>query len=390
MSFVLASRAGHGERARALPGRLAQAFFEVWCPEPRGLGGVRGTLAEVAVALGGSLSEDSAAMRARVLLALREGRLLLLRGGLDRGTAASAREPEEEVPTASAFEPVTHTLDFVYEYPDGTPVEGLDYTLFDPDLAREAGTLPDDGTIHRDNVRVGTYAVEIKDIERVVWEKRKIRCDEECTLYATVCGIPAGTAARVRIFREFVEGDADVVDTLQASVVGHGLEVPWRYDYATDDARKAEQGMVAFVAEVAFEGGKYWAKTDHRALVVELKTLASVRWSHALVAGGQDAEVTITTLGLADGAEVSLELWTHDATGDDRKLADLPAAQVAAGRALATVRFEPAGPDDSPDDADGTIHHAGEYFVRARLGGDAPRTARSGLLWCDDVRPQGA
>ena len=294
--------------------------------------------------------------------------------------AADAPITPSQMKAALAAE-ATHKLDFVFEYLDGKPVSGLAYTLIDPDQQRIEGKLGNDGRIHKDDVEVGVWTVELKAVELVQWEKRRIRCNDEVKLYATTSGIAPGASARVRVFREHREAEDEALDEVQTTLAGTSLEYAWKYDWKKDDERRAEQGVISLVAEVALEDGKLWAKSAWP-LQVELRTLVSVTWSRDQVADGEDAELEIRTLGIPDGEELRVELWSHDRIGEDRKLADLPPAKVEAGRARARIPYRQAPGDERPDERDGSIHRRGEYYIRVRTQGEARRDARSDVIWC--------
>nr|MBK7069186.1 LysM peptidoglycan-binding domain-containing protein [Deltaproteobacteria bacterium] len=90
--FALAERTPPGQRERALSRWLACELFDAWCSAHRSDGLTSAAVVESAVALGGRLGDDAAALRARVRNGLREGRVLALREG--RGGVASVAPPE--------------------------------------------------------------------------------------------------------------------------------------------------------------------------------------------------------------------------------------------------------------------------------------------------------
>jgi hypothetical protein len=95
VTFTLTARAGSAERARALPTLVALVCFDVWCTAHGASGRAIAGVAALGVALGGRLSDDTAALRERVRRAVSEGRVLALRGG--RGEVRAATRPQEEV-----------------------------------------------------------------------------------------------------------------------------------------------------------------------------------------------------------------------------------------------------------------------------------------------------
>jgi hypothetical protein len=266
-------------------------------------------------------------------------------------------------------------VEFLFQYPDRTPVSGLDYILEDTEGVQESGTLGANGLISRKDIPEGTYTVILKDIVQLAWDPAKVLCDDKVKIVATTAGFPYGTAAKIRIFREFREEDKDVIQTLQAKVQNDRIEAEWKYDYTTPEARKAETGVARFIAEVQLEGGKYWMKTP-AALEMELKSIERLAWAQPKVEEGQATNVEVETLGFADGTQVKIELWHFGLGGDNKKVTEFPAAQISGGKAKLRCGFGKGASGDT------VISDPGEYFLVANIEGKAPRTARSGLVWC--------
>ncbi len=175
VSFVLAAHVSAGEQGRALPGRLALGLFDAWCPEALARGLVRATVAQVSVALGGSLSEDAAAGRARVVRALRERRVLLLRGesgGARTAGAAPATREEVAAPTSTEREVKTWvTIQLVDEDDPPRPVPFARYRIRLPDQSVREGRLNADGIAHYAGIDPGECEVSFPDLDSRAWHR---------------------------------------------------------------------------------------------------------------------------------------------------------------------------------------------------------------------------
>jgi hypothetical protein len=288
--------------------------------------------------------------------------------------ALSGASVKAEVIEPKAPEPEKTWVEFIFEYPDGTPVKGLDYHLLHPGGTDEQGTLGDDGMISREDVAAGTYTVVLKEIEHVAWADKRVRAGEEARLVARIAGYPAGTEATIKIYREHRETDAEVIATLPGTIADGVIEVKFTYDNTTTDERKAEEGVAAFVAEVALDGGKCWAKT-RAPLLVDLPTLSVPRWSSAYAEAGDEVEILADVTGIPEGTTVKLAIWEHAFDGDDRKVTDLPDGIVAGSKLAVACTYEEGE----------ALPRAGEYFAVVSLDAGVKREARSALLWCSDM-----
>jgi hypothetical protein len=296
--------------------------------------------------------------------------------GFHRPARAEQLEPKEpEV----AIE--RHDLRFEVQYPDGSPASGWDYRLTEPTQAITDDAIPEDGVIEKLGVPVGTYQLELKEVSSVAWRAREGRSGEPIELVARVSGFDDGAAAKVRIFREHQELDRQVVDTLDATVAGGEVVCAYTFDPAKNERRAAQTGRVRLIAEVALEHGVYWAKTLEP-LVVQLKTLTSVRWSARRVRAGLSVEVIVAALGYQDGAAVTLELSVNDPIEGPTKIAVL-SATLEAGEACYPILFALSLDREAPIFEADRIQQEGEYFVRAVIDDDVHREGRSGVLFCD-------
>lgn len=274
-------------------------------------------------------------------------------------------------------------VEFVFEYPDGTKVSGLDYLLLDPTRAEEAGTLGSNGTITRRGVRPGEHTVVIKEIDYAVWERGRGRVGDELKVIARTSGYPDGTAATVKLYRERRESPGDELATVEAEVQGDVIEATLAYE-PKDDAQKQESGVIGLVAEVSLDGGKTWAKTS-RALQLQLPTLATVSWSEPRVVAGGSVDLVVDAPGHPPGTEVALELWRLDWIEGDTKVCDVGPVPLAGTRAIARCTY---GSGASSGGSGAMIEACGEYYAVATITGATTRTARSDLLWCvyDETR----
>ncbi len=306
----------------------------------------------------------------RVQTALRQGGIVAYRVRL----ALSGASVKAEVNEQKAPEPEKAWVEFLFEYPDGTPVKGLEYRLLHPGGTDEAGTLGDDGMISKEDVAAGAYTVVLKEIEHVAWVDRRVRCGEEARLTARIAGYPDGATATVKIYREHRETNAEVITTLSATIAGGAIEARFTYDNTTTEERKTEEGVAAFVAEVALDGGKRWAKT-RAPLLVELPTLSVPRWSSGYAEVGDEVEILADVSGFPDGTKVQLAIWEHDWDGEDRKVTDLPDGIIAGNKLAVACTY----------DEGEALPREGEYFAVVTLDTGVKREARSALLWCSDM-----
>ena len=172
--FALAERTPPSERASALPRHLACALFDAWWPEHRARGGVTTALTELSVALGGTLSEDTASLRRRAWTALRDGRALAL-----RDTRADVRAPAgapethatELAPSATRPDAVKTwvTIRLVDDDTPPRPVAGARYRIRLPDGSLREGQLDEHGTAHYGGIDAGVCEVSFPDYDARDW-----------------------------------------------------------------------------------------------------------------------------------------------------------------------------------------------------------------------------
>lgn len=292
-------------------------------------------------------------------------------------TRQEAAEPERE----AVVHEEKHDLNFTFVYPDGSPAGGWAYRLTDPSGAKENDELGDDGLIEKRDVPRGTYQVELKEVEVVEWLELEAVPDTPTQLVARVIGFDDGAAAKVRIFRQYQETDEQVIQEIDAVVEGSTVRCEFLYDETADDARKAEQGIAKFVAEVSLEDGEVWGKCGDLVLEMQLKTLQSVRWQRRTVRPGEDAVIVVRALGYSPGAEAQIELWYVDTDDGPTKVADLT-APIVNGVAEKAIRFEPGG-EGAPAFESDTIKRSGELYAVVVIDVDVRRQGRSGILVCD-------
>ncbi|MEO7330172.1 MAG: hypothetical protein ABI193_16475 [Minicystis sp.] len=331
---------------------------------------------------------DLLTLRERVGHALRAGQLRAYRLPKPQPPSLSPGEKKEE---ERAPEQEKAWIEFVFEYPDGTPVKGLDYTLIHPGGSEEKGTLGADGLISREDVPRGTYVVMTKEVDDARWSaprtvrgSPRARVDEEAQLTARVSGYPDGASATIKIFREHRETEAEIIKTLSATVKGSQIEATFQYDVSSSDERKEEEGLSIFVAEVSLDGGKRWTKTK-QPLEIELHTISVPVWSSPYAEDGNEVELRAETLGYPDGTKVKVAVYEHDWDGDDKKVKDLPDAEIQRGKVVTICTY--ARPIDGAEA--GEIEKDGEYFFELSIDEGAKRVARSALLWCSDVLVEG-
>jgi hypothetical protein len=371
------------EGAEKLSPELASFYAPGWFPDDSG---GRHLLLEILAEIAGpSLAGPrtrSDFARERVRDALRSGELRAYR---ERETFSGGVVGKEPEPVEKKAEVEKAFVEFIFEYPDGSPVKGEEYKFLYPDGRKEEGKLGDDGIITKEDVLPGTYRVVMKEVEHVGFSVTRARCDDEVKVRARVSGFAPGAAAKVKVYREHREEPGDEVASLDASVIDDAVEAAFKYDYKKDDARKREEGVARFVAEVALDGGKRWAKSA-RALELELKSISSARWSTDYAEDGDTVALRVDVLGFADGTEAKVDVFRfHEAGDDDEKVASLD-TKVAGGRVEAACTYATAGGDGDGDGGKkGDVSREGEYLFEVVIEDGVQRKARSGLLWCTDV-----
>lgn len=174
VSLLRASQLSQTERKGVLPRRHAVAYCEAWWP-PQALGGTAfAPLVGLALALGGRLTDDLPTLRARVLDAVREGRVVALRG--DRGDVASGAAPSavaDHNVRAADRERETNTWITVRLVDDGDPalpIAFARYRITLPDASVRTGRLDAMGVAHIEGIDPGTCAVSFPDFDADAWE----------------------------------------------------------------------------------------------------------------------------------------------------------------------------------------------------------------------------
>ncbi len=325
-----------------------------------------GLLAEICSSVAGGVFFERAGrawMTLRVQEALRDRRLLAFRAIPPSIGSADFVEPEEQPAPAAKKD---HFLEVELTYPDGEPVADLPYEMTRPGGAASEAKTGGDGMIKEDGCEPGVYLISIKEVEHAGFAQRQVRHDEEVHLIGRTSGYPVGTPAEFRIYREYRETAADVIDTVSARVEDDTVSATWTYDHSATDERKEEQGYASFIAELVVDGEK-WAKSD-TPLVVELKTIVEAKWSCVSQPMSKPAMIDIETLGFADAA-ASVTVFEVGIDGQDKKLATLD-LQVEKGRVCAEWLYEPAG---EPDDV-----FSPECFFEVTID---DRTAVSDAVW---------
>lgn len=290
---------------------------------------------------------------------------------------ATSGNPSQTHSTQSDDEQ-THTVDFTVVYPDGTPADGLGYALVGPGGERSTGRLGADGKVHKDGARDSVWTLELQAVDEASWSTPRVRAGEPVRIIARTSGCPDGAPVRVRVFRQGAESDDEVLEERSASVQSDRLQVDYQFD--DSGARASWTGEVLLLAEVAIDGA-VWAKTPP--LTVALKTLAAARWIPATADDGANVELVVGASGYPDGATLTAELWACTYDGGNRKLGDLPKANVSGERTRWTLACTRAADPDAHPWQDGTLCAAGEYYVVVR--GASPsrvlRTPRLVVSW---------
>jgi hypothetical protein len=306
-------------------------------------------------------SRDLPILAERLLRELQRGDLCAYRLDPPPPALRRGREPEATRRDTSR----QHDIHFVFQYSNGDAAEGHAYELIDPANRRERGQLGPDASIHKTNVEQGRWIAVLKEVEAVTWSAPHARPGQRVRVVARTCGFSDGTAARVRVFLEHRERDAQAIDQLSGFVQSDRVDLEYQFD-ARSDARRSSGNPVALVAEVAVEGGAFWAKTN-RALQVAIPSLERADWRPRVIYDGDDAELVLSAVGFDDGTSVGATLWRYGPEHDDDKLAELPPAEVAHGTAswhvpCRLVRGLGTG-EQAPAFRDGALQRPGEYYA---------------------------
>ncbi len=172
--LALDTRSTRAERDGALPRGLAAARFEAWCAASVSARGVA-AIVDVAVGLGGRLSDDLPALRLRVLEGLRDGRVLMLREGRAalRNAAAPSEAPVEAPPPAVTprDEKTWITIQLVDDHDPPRPVAHARYRVRLPDDTVREGRLDASGLAHLADIDPGLCEVTFPDYDRDSWRR---------------------------------------------------------------------------------------------------------------------------------------------------------------------------------------------------------------------------
>jgi hypothetical protein len=120
------------------------------------------------------LSEDLGALRRRVIEALGDGRLLVVREarGERSGGHAAPIATEEGAPPVTTTAPTTTWITVRLVDEDDRPVGHARYRVTLPDGHIREGRLDANGSVHLDGIDPGTCEVTWPDYDGEAWERR--------------------------------------------------------------------------------------------------------------------------------------------------------------------------------------------------------------------------
>jgi hypothetical protein len=373
-----AFRASSAERAAAMAPFDAAHAARVWCM----FGLAERTLRELeALVVDGPArrarqSEPRDVVAGRLVAAMMSGRLLVVTRPERRLPVAHVDEPDVAVLGPADVEP--QRVDFVFALSDGTPISGVDYVLVDDTGARSPGKLGKDGAVGRSNA-IGTYAVALKEVDLVEWERPKIFPKDTARMSARLTGIDDGAQGKLEIFKLYAEGAKDVLATASIAVADGRATGTWTYDEKIAGPLGAD-GSSAFIAQLSFEGGKIWKKSEP--LQVRTFAIASLAWSRPSVLPGDSIDLVIKTLGFSDAATVSVAPVRHDFVGEGDALGGPRTVTLAGGSATLTLTCG--------DGAD-LPARPGDVCARVTVKEDGVEQAEvAPLLWVDLSPPEPA
>jgi hypothetical protein len=349
--LVDAFRASAGDRELAMPPQRAAS----WMRGPWSHSIDAHTLARLhTAAVGGdALPSPSGMCRhdllRRVTAALEEGRLLAIERPRRAVIVQLDDDPE---PVLGPDNSDVARVDFFFDFSDGTAVRDLGYVLEDSSGARTKGKLPKDGSVSRAPAS-GTYTVSLKEIDSIAWQPARILAGGEARIAASATGLDDGSAGKVRVYRLYQEDEADAVATLTATLADGRAEASWKHDPTKTAGPPPRDGLALFVAELSFEDGTVWKKTDP--LVVELPGIASLAWSQPVHAPEEQVTLLLQTTGFSDAAQVKVTLHGHVLDGDDASLGDVPGVALSGGTARIDLSQGQGALPASTDDVYATV-----------------------------------
>lgn len=262
-----------------------------------------------------------------------------LRRAIERGDIVVLQESVRQVcmPIDEPFalpvlgpEPEVADVEFVFEYADGTPVKGLPYVFVEPGGAKENGKLAASGIVGRKEAS-GSYVCALKEVDLVEWQRRRVRATDEARIVARTSGIDDGTRGTLKVFRLYEEDAKAALVTIPVEVTDGRVDASWTYEPKAD-----EEGVARFVAELSFDDGAVWKKSEP--LEVELHTAVSAEWSLPFVAPGEDVDLVVRALGFGEDAEIAITLYRHCLGGEVETLGDVPSPALSRRSAQVTLR----------------------------------------------------
>ena len=326
---LVPARAPAPPEGRRMSSAMAAGRVNEWFPDTA-LGPRAHRLSEICRTIDGPTAgrESRDAQRRRVRAALDNGRLIAFR--IPNKLSGEYLAPPEEEGESEERARRTHTVAFVFQYPDQSPFGDVDYVWIPADGERSDRTLPANGEIEEQDVPYGNYVVELKEVDAVSWGAKSALCDDEIAILARTSGFADGTSATVRVFRELAEAEGEHIATLTGEVAANQVEVMYKHDYNASEDDQRRSGIESLIAEVEVEGS--WAKTT-RPLALELKSILSARWASRRAQEGEPLGFDVRTLGFADGTPVELKVLYDHPLEDDVELESLSDVTVQNGRA---------------------------------------------------------
>jgi uncharacterized Zn-binding protein involved in type VI secretion len=174
--------------------------------------------------------------------------------GSATGADAAATEVAKSAPGSSdkkdAESPKTF-VEFQVKDAKGQAVDGEEYELRLPDGSVKKGSLSG-GKVREDDIASGAAMLRLKGLYHPHWKEAAAAVDKDVEMLVEAACYDDGTAVKLEVYREHVEGDGDAVATVDGKVSGGRVRGKWKYAYQKEDAGSRPR----FVFHAVVEGAR--------------------------------------------------------------------------------------------------------------------------------------
>jgi uncharacterized Zn-binding protein involved in type VI secretion len=145
---------------------------------------------------------------------------------------AESTTSETETETAKDF------VEFNVIQLNGDGLSGAEYELQLPGGEKKTGSLPGNGKLREDEIPVGLATMRLKGLHAAAWATKINAVDSDIEMAAQVAVYADGTPVKFEVYREFEEGDGDVVATVKANSKNGVATAKWKYKFEQRDKGK--------------------------------------------------------------------------------------------------------------------------------------------------------